>query len=113
MNLIESLLLRKKRTTFVVLAPTRGSRNMLSVRMAPLKHGQQEELIRKWLRIGGEEEIEDHRVDGLERDVNLIIQENRIVPRFPFFVLSILQTYEALMPQRNGHYRHTDIVIKR
>ena len=70
------------------------------VRMSPLKHGQQEELIRKWLAIGGEGEIEDHRVDRLERDVNLIIQENRIVPRFPFFVLSILQTYEALMPQR-------------
>ena len=30
--------------------------------------------------------------------MNSVIISNRIVPRFPFYVLSILQTYEAYMP---------------
>lgn len=72
----------------------------IGVRLGPLRHAQQEDLIRNWLRVGNSDALDDTRVDQLEKDVNLIIQENRVVPRYPFFVLSILQTHEGIMPQR-------------
>ena len=72
----------------------------IGVRLGPLRHAQQENLIRNWLRVGNADSLDDTRVDQLERDVNLIIQENRVVPRYPFFVLSILQTHEGILPQR-------------
>ena len=72
----------------------------IGVRLGPLRHAQQEDLIRNWLRVGNADALDDTRVDQLEKDVNLIIQENRVVPRYPFFVLSILQTHEGIMPQR-------------
>jgi hypothetical protein len=62
---------------------------------------QQEELIRKWLKLNlnlGLNEIDDLEVDKLEGRVNNVITANRIVPRYPFFVLSILQAFEAFMP---------------
>ena len=66
----------------------------------PFKHAQQEELIRKWKGIcrGGnnQEAITDSAVDRLENIINAIV--SRIVPRFPFYILSILQTYETFMP---------------
>ena len=40
----------------------------------------------------------DGLVDRAEDHVNSIIITDKIVPRFPFYVLSILQTYEAYMP---------------
>ena len=59
----------------------------------------QETLIRKRLALSsGKENIADGDVDKAEKRVNAIIIDNRIVPRYPFFVLCILQTYEAYMP---------------
>ena len=66
----------------------------------PLTHFQQETLIRRHLRTsdtGGA--IQDGRIDQMENRVNSVILNNRILPRYPFYVLSILQTYEAFMPQ--------------
>ena len=73
------------------------------VRFLPLKHTQQEELIRKWKSLdpnvrSGNELVTDGTVDQVEREINSVII-NKIVPRYPFFVLSILQTFEAFMPQ--------------
>ena len=69
------------------------------VKIEPLNHNQQEELIRKRLALSDRSEpISDGLVDQIEDQVNSIIISNKVVPRYPFFVLSILQTYEAFMP---------------
>ena len=69
------------------------------VKIQPLNHKQQEELIRKRLALSDRSEpIPDGFVDQIENQVNSIIISNKIVPRYPFFVLSILQTYEGFIP---------------
>jgi len=91
------------------------------VRIQPLRHAQQEELIRKWKALEldgnpGNNLLSDGSIDQIEREVNSIVM-NRIIPRYPFFVLSILQTYEAFMPQdlritAYGHCYHALIVAQ-
>lgn len=69
------------------------------VAIRPLTQSQQETLIRKRLSLSDRvEPITDGFVDQIERHINSIIISNKIVPRYPFFVLSILQTYEGFMP---------------
>ena len=89
--------------------------------LRPLGHAQQEQLIRKWKHLGGGEEdqaaITDSAVDRLENTINAIVFRNRIVPRYPFYVLSILQTYEAFMPRdlqitAYGHCYHVLIIAQ-
>ena len=86
------------------------------VEIEPLSHQQQEELIRKRLALSDRSEpVTDGFVDQIEKHVNSIIISNKIVPRYPFFVLSILQTYEAFMPTdlsitSYGHCYHVLIV---
>ena len=63
----------------------------------PLTHGQQEALIRKRLAMMGRASVTDGFVDQVEGRVNAVI-DNNIVPRYPFYVLSVLQTYEGFMP---------------
>ena len=71
----------------------------VEVRIEPLTHGQQEALIRRRLALSSENlTIPDGRVDQVEDRVNSVIMSQRLVPRYPFFVLSILQTMEAFMP---------------
>lgn len=71
-----------------------------AVRIEPLTHVQQEALIRKRLALlDAHPSIEDGLVDRVEDHVNSVILSNRIMPRYPFFVLSILQTYESYMPR--------------
>ena len=71
--------------------------------LCPLGQRRQEELIGKWLSLssnhGRPATIADGRVDQVEDMVNTIIIHNSVVPRYPFYVLSILQTLEAFMPQ--------------
>ena len=72
------------------------------LRLGTLTHSQQEELIQRWL--GNRQDKRDiqgrhQRIDELEDHINAIIDKNRVVPRYPFFVLSILQTRELFMPQ--------------
>ena len=65
----------------------------------PLSHQQQEQLIRKRLALSNRSKpVSDGRVDQVENDVNSIITSQKIVHRYPFFVLSILQMYEGFMP---------------
>ena len=67
--------------------------------IADLTQAQQETLIRKRLSLtSGNPSLTDAYVDRVEDRVNSIIIDNKIVPRYPFFVLCILQTYEAYMP---------------
>jgi len=69
------------------------------IRIEPLTSTQQEALIRKQLTIlRGDDALLDGLVDQAEDRVNSVVISNKIVPRYPFFVLAILQTYDALMP---------------
>ena len=71
----------------------------VAMKIEPLSHRQQEKLIRNRLRlVSADETFTDGQVDQVERRVDSIIVSSRIVPRYPFFVLSILQTYEAYVP---------------
>ncbi len=86
------------------------------LKIEPLNHAQQETLIRKRLdRSDVSEPVTDTFVDQIENDVNSVIISNRIVPRYPFYVLSILQAYENYMPDNmiftsSGHCYHALIV---
>ncbi len=88
--------------------------------ISQLSLAKQEQLIRKWLELNSNKtksEINDLDVDKLEARVNTIITTNRIVPRYPFFILSILQTFEAFMPSNlqitaYGHCYHALVVAQ-
>ena len=70
-----------------------------ALEIEPLSHTQQEELIRKRLKLSDRNEpVTDGFVDQIENQINSIIISNKIIPRYPFYVLSILQTYEGFMP---------------
>ncbi len=87
------------------------------VEILPLTHAKQEQLIRRRLVLSDRQDmhITDGRIDQVENQVNAIIISNKIVPRYPFYVLSILQTYEAFMPSSlsitsHGHCYHVLII---
>ena len=70
-----------------------------SIEILPLTHSKQEDLIRKRLALSGPNITNlDGQIDRIERRVNEVIINNKILPRYPFYVLSILQTYEGLIP---------------
>ncbi|WP_178380753.1 MULTISPECIES: toll/interleukin-1 receptor domain-containing protein [unclassified Marinobacter] len=72
------------------------------VSILPFTHVKQESLIKNWLQESKKENnLEGHhgKIDQIENNINSIIIHNKILPRYPFFILSILQTYEAFMPQ--------------
>lgn len=65
----------------------------------PLTHAKQEELIRARLSVNSTETgLDDGFVNQVENRVNSIIITSRIVPRYPFYILSIMQTFEGYMP---------------
>ena len=71
----------------------------LPMKIQPLSRVQQERLIRKRLALlQTSTPTTDGFVDQVENRVNSIMISERLLPRFPFYVLSILQTYEAYMP---------------
>ena len=73
--------------------------NFEVLRIGTLTREQQEELIRKRLELlEGQPPITDGRVDQEEDAVNSVIISNKLIPRYPFYVLSILQTREGFMP---------------
>ncbi|AMG12715.1 TIR domain-containing protein [Vibrio vulnificus] len=70
------------------------------VNIKPLCHVKQEELIKRWLELKGNGDEENYElIDSIERNINSIVINNNILPRFPFFILSILQTFEHFMPE--------------
>jgi hypothetical protein len=94
--------------------------NFSTVRLGSFTHSKQEQLIKKWLGLRkkvntGDSELEDGQIDQIERNINGIIINDKILPRYPFFILSILQTYEVFMPQdlritAYGHCYHALIL---
>ncbi len=86
------------------------------LQISPLTHVLQEELIRKRLALMSNSTVYDGAVDQIEKRVNAIIN-TRILPRYPFYVLSILQTLEAFMPRdmavtSHGHCYYIFIVAR-
>ena len=67
--------------------------------LQPLTHVKQERLVRKWLKRSSAGDVSHAHIDGLEREVNSVIVDNRILPRYPYYVLSILQMREGFMPK--------------
>lgn len=83
----------------------------------PLKRTHQEQLIKKWMGLSKKGRIEYGKVDQMEKQVDSIIISNKILPRYPFFILSILQRQEAFMPSDlnitlYGHCYHALIVAQ-
>ena len=69
-------------------------------RILPLTHSKQEELIRKRTELlVHDQPVLDGQIDAIENRVNDVIINKKILPRYPFYVLSILQTYEEFMPK--------------
>lgn len=76
------------------------------IQLCPLTHNKQETLIRKRLLLSARNSgppgdhglISDGYVDLVENRVNSVVINNRVLPRYPFYVLAILQTYEGYMP---------------
>ena len=88
------------------------------LRIEPLTREKQEQLIRKRLEmLEDQQPLTDGRVDQEENAVNSVIISNKLIPRYPFYVLSILQTREAFMPNNltvtsYGHCYHALIVAR-
>ena len=73
--------------------------NFRPMRIEPLTHAQQERLIKRRLELSDSQiGVTDGYVDQIEDEVNSIIISDKIFPRYPFYVLSILQSHEAYMP---------------
>lgn len=92
---------------------------LLSVR--PFGHAQQETLIKRWKSMDNSRPTTTNfahgEIDRIEDRLNSIIHNNKIVPRYPFYILSILQAYEGFMPQgiqitAYGHCYHALIVAQ-
>lgn len=88
------------------------------VKIKPLCHVKQEKLIKKWLELKGNGDEGNYElIDSIERNINSIVINNNILPRFPFFILSILQTFEHFMPENlkitaYGHCYHALILAR-
>ena len=72
-------------------------KNFSQVKILPFTHTKQEELIKKRFAISSVTNLDGH-VDQLENQVNDVIINNRILPRYPFYILTIIQTFEGFMP---------------
>ena len=69
------------------------------LKIEPLTLGQQEQLIRKRLALSDTQNpLTDGEIDRIEDRVNSVVISEKILPRYPFYVLAILQSYEAYMP---------------
>lgn len=92
--------------------------NYKEIYIKPFCHGKQEELIKKWLSVKGTDLDTNHQlIDSIENNINSIIIDNKVLPRYPFFILSILQTYESFMPENlkitaYGHCYHALILAR-
>lgn len=84
----------------------------------PLCHGKQEDLIKNWIKAKSRDGSVDHNlIDSIENNINSIVIDNKVLPRYPFFILSILQTYESFMPENfkitaYGHCYHALILAR-
>lgn len=92
--------------------------NYKAVYIRPFCHNKQEELIKNWLKTKSSDGDTNHSlIDSIEMNINSIIIDNKVLPRYPFFILSILQTYESFMPENlkitaYGHCYHALIIAR-
>ncbi|WP_041521915.1 TIR domain-containing protein [Gilvimarinus agarilyticus] len=88
------------------------------IEFKPFCHERQESLIKNWLKADKDTDSIDYDlVDSIEDNINSIIIDNKVLPRHPFFILSILQTYESFMPENlkitaYGHCYHALILAR-
>ena len=76
--------------------------SLLTIR--PFRRSQQHELIKRWKSLSNPlgtapETLAHGEIDRIEDSLDSIIHNDKIVPRFPFFILSILQLHEKFMPK--------------
>jgi predicted MPP superfamily phosphohydrolase len=73
--------------------------DFLQFEILKLGHLARSELIKKWITLGNEydEDTMIKHEDELTNLVNSIILKN-VIPRYPIFILTILQTYEMASP---------------
>lgn len=87
----------------------------LEAEIEPLTYQQQEQLIRKRLELSDlDEPVTDGLIDQIENRLNSITG-NKILPMYPFYLLTVLQTYEGYMPRdvsitSHGHCYYVLIV---
>ena len=72
--------------------------DFIVMNLDPLSHVKQERLVKRWLALGSRTDLTDAQVDRMEGEVNSVITDNRVLPRYPYFVLSIMQMREGFMP---------------
>lgn len=66
--------------------------------ITPLTHAKQEDLIKKRLTLTNKNKPPmDGYVDQMEEKVNAVILSQKVLPRYPFHVLTIMQTFEGFM----------------
>ena len=100
----ESVLLTMSRNKYI--AYCRSKKFLANARLfdlGHLTHSQQEMLIRRWKtsnqQDGYKPTVHDGAIDRVEGILNSLIPNRRIVPRFPFYVLTVLQSLEAFGPE--------------
>lgn len=71
--------------------------------LLPFSRSKRNELIKKWICLGNEDQITAHalieNLDSLNLHIESLIQ-NSILPSTPIFLLSLIQTFENFSPQR-------------
>lgn len=66
--------------------------------ITPLTHVTQGDLIQKRLKLSGKKgAFADGYVNQIEKKVNAVILSQKVLPRYPFHVLTIMQTFEGFM----------------
>ena len=75
------------------------------MQLREISRWHQEEMIRKTLKQTTGRDISDGEVDIIERKIDEIV-DTRIIPRYPFYVLSVIQTLQAFMPQDTNITSH-------
>lgn len=73
----------------------------IEIKICNLSHVKQEELIKNRLRSFNLQQGFNlsAQIDEIEEKINSVIINNKLLPRYPFYILSILQTLEGFFPQ--------------
>jgi len=71
--------------------------DFVQLKIDQMSYESQEQIIRKWMiSTSKNKEILDGTVDRVEDLVNSVVISNKIVPRYPFYVLSIIANTRSL-----------------
>lgn len=67
------------------------------MQLREISRWHQEQIIRKTLKQTTGHDVSDGEVDIVERKLNEVV-DTRIIPRYPFYVLSVIQALQVFMP---------------